>query len=378
MSKSQSKSSKEKKVSKKNVKKFKKMNNHKNSGKKSYNPLKRARNWAFTLNNYTDDDISFCKELFDSERVTYIIGGFEVSPTTGTPHIQGYLQMINAVQWKSISKWNNNKWHIEPEKSNFERNYMYCKGYEHKDGQYVLKNPKKGENKIFEYGNHKRRGLCKDLRCIYEKIQNGGSIKDIMETYPNQFIKYSKGIKDMFYSSQKDRIDKPYVEWIYGPTGIGKTKYASSLGDYYIKDGTPWWDGYNHEEVIIIDDFDGHWPFRDLLRLLDRYKYQGQIKGGYVKINSSKIIITCDRKPEDLYEVQLSDHELSQLLRRIDKITELNTNNNNSDKITNHPIKNINKKDKPKILSDVDVLKSIKSNNKKNKPKITYHLDISV
>lgn len=303
--------------------------NKKNSSE--YNPLKRARNWAFTINNYTDNEISFCKELFDSERVLYIIGGFEVGKK-GTPHIQGYLQMKNAVQWKSIIKWNK-IWHIEPEISNFERNNMYCKGYEYKDNKYQLKDPKKGENKYFEYGAQKHQGLSRDLRCVYDKIKNGCSMKDIQEAFPNQYIKYSKGIKDLFYASQKDRTEKPYVEWIYGPTGVGKTKYASQLDiEYYIKDGTSWWDGYNHETVIIIDDFDGHWPFRDLLRLLDRYKYQGQIKGGYVKINSPKIIITCDRKPDDLYKNNKTDHELSQLLRRIDKITNLGTESNKSNK----------------------------------------------
>jgi hypothetical protein len=68
----------------------------------------------------------------------------------------------------------------------------------------------------------------------------------------------------------------------------------------------------------VIDDFDGKWPYRDLLRLLDRYVYQGQIKGGYVHINSDYIIITCEHRPEEYW----SGNELTQVRRRLDCVHE--------------------------------------------------------
>lgn len=97
---------------------------------------------------------------------------------------------------------------------------------------------------------------------------------------------------------------------------------------YYIKDGTQWWDEYEQQEAIIIDDFDGKWPFRDLLRLLDRYPYQGQFKGGYVPINSPFIYITCEHPPDWFWGPMAkapltgdrSANELAQMLRRIDEI----------------------------------------------------------
>ena len=42
-----------------------------------------------------------------------------------------------------------------------------------------------------------------------------------------------------------------------------------------IKDGTQWWYQYEGQEAVVIDDFDKKWPFRDLLRPLDRYPNQG-------------------------------------------------------------------------------------------------------
>jgi len=58
-----------------------------------------------------------------------------------------------------------------------------------------------------------------------------------------------------------------------------------------------------------------------LLRLLDKYPYQGQIKGGYVKINSN-IIITCEFPPEYFWK----GNELAQITRRINKIFEKKIN----------------------------------------------------
>jgi len=49
----------------------------------------KFRNWVFTLNNYTDDDIDRLANPY--EQVKYIAYGKEIAPTTETPHLQGYL-----------------------------------------------------------------------------------------------------------------------------------------------------------------------------------------------------------------------------------------------------------------------------------------------
>jgi len=56
-----------------------------------------AKNWAFTV--FTDEDKLPClevKDLLVSDRlpdVGYLVGGYEVCPSTGTPHWQCYLQL---------------------------------------------------------------------------------------------------------------------------------------------------------------------------------------------------------------------------------------------------------------------------------------------
>jgi len=53
--------------------------------------MSQVRRWCFTLNNYTPEEIAKLQNL--SDRVTYIIFGKEIAPTTGTPHLQGYLEL---------------------------------------------------------------------------------------------------------------------------------------------------------------------------------------------------------------------------------------------------------------------------------------------
>lgn len=53
----------------------------------------RSRGWCFTINNYTELDVAQVKAL--EEPSSAIIAGYEVAPTTGTPHIQGYVYFLN-------------------------------------------------------------------------------------------------------------------------------------------------------------------------------------------------------------------------------------------------------------------------------------------
>lgn len=274
---------------------------------------KKSRRWLFTINNYTEECIKQV-ELLDAE---YLIYGFEVCPTTKTPHIQGYCQYRKTSRTLSEMKKRLPRAHLEIAKGSPEANIQYCKGY--------LKGKLKAdeENKWIERGDPPRQGKRNDLERAQKDLDKM-DLAEFSQKHFSTYVKFHKGLEKYKYVQMKHRIEQPIVEWIYGPTGVGKSKYAYNKGEsFYCKDHTIWWDGYEQQEVIVIDDFDTRWPFRDLLKLLDRYPYQGQIKGGYVKINSKYILITCDRSPKDLYKGILTDHEFSQLERRITSVVKL-------------------------------------------------------
>lgn len=207
-----------------------------------------------------------------------------------------------------------------------------------------MKYCRKSETRIagpFKKGEEPAQGKRTDLELIAKKIMAGTPIEQIAMEEGEMFVKYHGGMKAMANIVTKHRTTKPTIIWLHGLAGTGKTSYVfdkHGFENVYVKDGTAWWDGYCGQTAIVIDDFDGKWPYRDLLRLLDRYPYQGQVKGSVVKINSPFIYITCEFQPEHFYENEVPDvncygvkavidpnkskNHLDQILGRIDHIWE--------------------------------------------------------
>lgn len=261
----------------------------------------RSRKYCFTINNYNDDDESFLRDL----DCKYLIYGKEIGES-GTPHLQGFVYFKNARRFKAVAKLHKH-WHIEITVGTIDQNIDYCS----KDGNFI------------EIGDKPKQGKRTDIDNVKKLVANGAKIGEIYnEVKSFQALRFAQiGI----YLHMEDRTEKPFVFWRYGPAGTGKTRYIFDnfdIDDIYVKDSTRWWDGYEQQKVILIDDFDGLWPFRDFLKLLDRYPYQGQVKGGYVKINSPYIYITCEFPPEYYW----SGNELAQVTRRLTRNTEVGGN----------------------------------------------------
>ncbi|WP_445724192.1 hypothetical protein [Flavobacterium sp.] len=94
----------------------------------------RARRWCFTLNNYANTSITGIIEYFQDHKINYIIGR-EIGES-GTPHLQGYIECKNAMDFKVLQKINP-KIHWEKAKGNKEQNIEYCS----KDGNFETNIP---------------------------------------------------------------------------------------------------------------------------------------------------------------------------------------------------------------------------------------------
>lgn len=259
----------------------------------------RHRSFCFTLNNYDHAD-DFGARLI-ARTAKYAIIGKEIGES-GTPHLQGYVSLPNPVSFDKIKK-SIPRAHIEVAKGSDTDNQIYCK----KSGDYQ------------EWGTPSiGQGNRSDIKNLAQQIRNHElTLEDIMFDYPELYFKYSRAIERMIVAAYPHRTTPPHVEWIWGDAGVGKTRYCVEKhpDSWYPKDNTPWWDNYEQQEAIIIDDYDSKdsIPYRTFLRILDRYSYQGQVKGGYVKINSPFIYITSEFPPDHFWE----GNTLAQVLRRL-------------------------------------------------------------
>jgi hypothetical protein len=82
----------------------------------------KFRNWVFTLNNYTDADIERLAHPY--EQIKYIAYGKEIAPSSGTPHLQGYLCCWEP-QRLSFFKKQIPRAHLEPMRGRLQDNQRY-------------------------------------------------------------------------------------------------------------------------------------------------------------------------------------------------------------------------------------------------------------
>lgn len=266
--------------------------------------MSKSYSYSFTWNNYPEN----FKELLLEEPYTYLIFGYEIAPTTNTPHLQGYIRFEFQRTISSITKTLKGI-HLEKSRANASINRQYCT----KGGDWE------------EYGELPKQGSRIDIKNLKAAIKKTSSIRKLIENdsiTSYQHLKLAEGTMKYF---EEGRNWKPQVFWYYGETGTGKTKTANEMApDAFIHFSSKWWDGYDGHEDVIIDDIRADtFHFQELLRLLDRYKMTVQTKGGTRQFKPKRIFITCPYHPEELF--QSVNEDINQLLRRIQEIKEFKT-----------------------------------------------------
>lgn len=91
----------------------------------------RGRGFCFTLHNYTFAEEEALHEQLGRVDGVYLITGREICPTTGTPHLQGYIHFPNARTWSAIRRLfgtiiGHDRCHIKVARGSPRDNYIYC------------------------------------------------------------------------------------------------------------------------------------------------------------------------------------------------------------------------------------------------------------
>ena len=117
--------------------------------------------------------------------------------------------------------------------------------------------------------------------------------------HPAQYQRAMSGAALARMATRKYRnLEGPCGVWITGESGIGKSYAVREVfGDrFYLKDHSKWWDGYDGEEVVLIDDVhaDAAWIVHFLKTWADAYPFKAETKGGMAWIRPRWVIITSN------------------------------------------------------------------------------------
>jgi hypothetical protein len=260
----------------------------------------QSRNWVGTLNNWTVDEYV---QLHSIEGYKYICIGKEVCPSTGTPHLQMCFFFKNAKRISFLKKINGRAF-WDRMNGTQEQAADYCK----KDGDF---------EEWGEFSTPKQKGETQKIR--FERaweLAKEGNLDDIDSDIKLRFYGTLKRIKHDHMLQEILTDTESQMEWYCGPSGTGKSRKAREENpDAYLKMCNKWWDGYEGEDVVLIEDFDKkHDVLVHHLKIwADRYPFLAECKGSSVKIRPAKIIVTSNYHPREIWS-DVSDIE--PILRR--------------------------------------------------------------
>lgn len=264
----------------------------------------RKRAICFTLNNYTREDV----ERISALACQFLIFQEEIGQS-GTPHLQGYIYGRNGKSFDAWKRLISNRAHIEAARGSPDQNIDYCS----KEDSRIP------GTEVVRRGEPPAQGARGDLDQVYEMVRAGASEVDIADANPSAYIRYGQGIRRAMLLHRQPRDFMPQILWFYGPTGTGKSRAANELpgSKFFAPTDKFWFDGYDGQDVVIIDDYRRDYcPFHLLLKLLDRYPLQVPVKNGYANFRCRTIVITTPRSIRDTWEGR-TEEQLRQLERRV-------------------------------------------------------------
>lgn len=260
----------------------------------------------------------YTEELFKEYGVKYFhCGAEERSEKNGELHHHAWIQFNKQISYSTVKKLLGQKQaHIEPRLGNVQQAMDYC------DKPYTKTN---GCKPVLVWGTVPKQGKRTDLLEMRNHFESGGKIKAALldDRLAPTVIRHCNAARmlKMYFSIPRSELTELHI--FYGPTGTGKSKKTftegKKLGSVYYKPPGKWWDGYEQQDTVIIDDFEGMDTMRitELFRLADRYPHRVQVKNGFEQFNSKRIYITTNIHPSEWYFYK--EHQYKALARRTTK-----------------------------------------------------------
>ena len=229
-----------------------------------------SRDWCFTCFD-TEKELSV-----DKDNCRYICYGVERCPTTDREHYQGFAIFKRTCRIPKAKQWigGGDGVHCEPRRGTRIEARNYCR---------------KSGGRFFEWGLFD--GMTKE--DLFRQ-----PIGYLKTAYPEFYCRYHRGLEKLQQKGEKWRNVEVHILW--GETGTGKTRQVMEKDNVYkIDPPYKWWDGYEGEETLLIDDYrKGAIDRGMLLNLLDGYRLRLETKGSHCWALWTEVYITTNYDPK--------------------------------------------------------------------------------
>lgn len=282
--------------------------------------LGKARNYVVTVFAPEGEELRLLDCDSWPEYVSYVVYQRELAPDTGREHFQLYMELSTPYP---LTK-------VRAECEGLELSWMKArKGSQKQAIDYCCKDDSRIEGP-WHWGEKKNQGQRVDLEDMRKDLDKNLPMKRIAQDHFPVWIKYPQAVKQYKALIQEQRSTPPEVYVVLGPTGCGKSYWAHTTfpGAYWRPNSMDFYEKYDYEDVMILDEFTGRIPYTDLLQLLDCHPLVLNVKNGAAEMVSKIIVITSNIHPRNWYKEEVwrkhcDSWETSPLKRRLDEFGQI-------------------------------------------------------
>lgn len=275
-----------------------------------------ARRWCFTLNN---PEGALDTSAWAARGVIGAVWQRERGEQ-GTEHFQGYIKFNNTRRLAFVkTTLKTDRVHLEPARGSNDQCVDYCiKISTHVDGPWWF--PDEATVRASTQGQRT------DLVDMAAAAKEGKPLLEISEIDPATYIRNYRGIQHYRSLHNPAAVNRDVVNvlCLWGSSGVGKTYWVRRLlgqpvFEPEIKSDQVWFNGYNGEKIILLDEYTGQLPIAVFNKILDPYAYMAPCKmAPYVAAEWTGVIILTNLKPADWYPTFKHDPvQVNSVFRRI-------------------------------------------------------------
>lgn len=210
------------------------------------------RNWAFTINNYSDVDECHMRSLsesLDDNKIVKMGYNFEIAPSTGMKHIQGFITFKSVKTMSGVKKLlGNNSVHLEVMRGSIKDNIEYCSKSDTKDPNkesVLCINDNQGErtelidcresirlngfnNTVLDDNHAKPMSHCIKAMQVFDNIYRNNQMELKMKSYYDNFKlrNWQKDVVDII----EQPVNNRKIHWVWEHKGnVGKSELLNYL-----------------------------------------------------------------------------------------------------------------------------------------------------